>query len=185
MLFAILLARLVLTMASKTVLLKYEEHRKKVMIPAEKDTSDLAFLESSFRQAFNFEKQVNLTISFQRYDADFDELVDMEDGDEIQHLEKLNVVVTPVLVTPSAVSVPCRCSKDQVIQYLCHLQSSTQSSTCEDATSQLSEDKACDESPLTTVSRKRAPRRLHLDTDSENELLSPVVSLSALLCLGR
>ena len=97
-------SRYEIAMASKTVLLKYEEHRKKVMIPAEKDTSDLAFLESSFRQAFNFEKQVNLTISFQRYDADFDELVDMEDGDEIQHLEKLNVVVTSVLVTPSAVS---------------------------------------------------------------------------------
>ena len=97
--------------ASKTVLLKYQEHRRKVIIPAEKDTSDLSFLESSFRKIFNFEKQVNLSISFQRYDADFDELVDLEYGDDIKHLEKLNVVVTPVLITPSAVSVRHRSSK--------------------------------------------------------------------------
>ena len=49
-----------LAMGSKTVLLKYQEHRKKVVIPAEKETSDLAFLELSFRQFINFEKQVNL-----------------------------------------------------------------------------------------------------------------------------
>lgn len=92
-----------LAMASKTVLLKYHEHRRKVVIPADKEMSDLAFLELSFRQVFNFEKQVNLSISFQRFDSDFDELVDLEDGDEVSHLEKLNVVVTPVLVTPPAV----------------------------------------------------------------------------------
>lgn len=74
-----------------------------MVIPAEKKTSDLSFLELSFRQVFNFEKQVNLAISFQRYDRDFDELVDLEDSDEVTHLEKLNVVVTPVLVTPPAV----------------------------------------------------------------------------------
>lgn len=73
------------------------------MIPAEKETSDLSFLELSFRQVFNFEKQVNLAISFQRHDPDFDELVDQEDGDEVIHLEKLNVVATPVLVTPPSV----------------------------------------------------------------------------------
>ena len=42
---------------------------------------------------------MNLAISFQRYDRDFNELVDLEDGDEVTHLEKRNVVVTPVLVT--------------------------------------------------------------------------------------
>ena len=80
-------------MSSKTVLL----------IPADKETSDIAFLETSFRKVFNFDKQVNLAISFQRLDSDFDEPVDLDDGDELCHLDKLNVVVTPVLVTPPAV----------------------------------------------------------------------------------
>ena len=60
------------------------------------------------RKLFNFEKQVNLIISFQRFDSDFDEFVDLEDGDELRHLETLNVVVTAVLVTPPQVSVTIR-----------------------------------------------------------------------------
>ena len=88
---------------SKTVLLKYQENRKKVVIPVEKDVSDLVYLETAFRQLFHFEKQVNLVISFQRLDPEFDEFVDLEPGEELSHLEKLNVV-TPVLVTPPAVS---------------------------------------------------------------------------------
>ena len=73
-------------MASKTVLLKYLEHKRKVLIPAEKEASDLAFLESSFREALNYEK-----------------LVDLEHGDHVIHLGKLNIVVTPVLDTPQTV----------------------------------------------------------------------------------
>ena len=73
------------------------------MIPADKEVSDLAYLEVAFRQHFNFEQQVNLKLSFQRFDADFDELVDLDDGEDLRHLEKLNVVVTPILVTPPTV----------------------------------------------------------------------------------
>ena len=73
-----------------------------MLIPAEKETSDLAFLESCFREAFNIEKQVT-AVSFQRFDSEFDELVDLEHGDDVIHLEKLNVVVTPVLFTPQTV----------------------------------------------------------------------------------
>ena len=95
-------------MESKTVLLKYQKSRKKVVIPVEKQTSELVYLEAAFRKLFNFEKQVNLIISFQRFDSDFDEFVDLEDGDELRHLETLNVVVTAVLVTPPQVSVTIR-----------------------------------------------------------------------------
>ena len=87
-------------MDSKTVLLVYQENRKKVLIPKEKATSDLKFLESSFRTLFKFEKQVNLVISFQRFDKAFNEFVDLDDDEELRDLEKLSVVVTPVLVTP-------------------------------------------------------------------------------------
>jgi len=91
-------------MEPKTILLKYEGNRKKVFIPREQGTSDLAFVESAFRTLFKFEKQVNLAIAFQRFDKDFDEFVDLEGDEELHHLEKLNVVVTPVLVTPPNVS---------------------------------------------------------------------------------
>ena len=89
-------------MAYKTIILKYQENGKKVLVPKEKSTTDLAFLEASFRSLFKFQNQVNLDISFQR--EAFGELVDLEVDDVLKDLEKLNVVVTPVLVTPPPVS---------------------------------------------------------------------------------
>lgn len=47
---------------------------------------------------------MNLAIAFQQFDKDFDEFVDLEGDEEQHHLEKLNVVVTPVFVTPPNVS---------------------------------------------------------------------------------
>ena len=90
-------------MESKTILLKYQENRKKVVISPKEGTKELAFLESVFRKLLNFE-QVNVAISFQRYDPDFEEFVDLEEDDELRNMEKLNVVVTPVLVIPPEVS---------------------------------------------------------------------------------
>ena len=87
-------------MDSKTVLLVYQDNRKKVSIPKEKATSDLKFLESSSRMLFKFQDQVNLVISFQRFDKAFNEFVDLDDDEELHDLEKLNVVVTPILITP-------------------------------------------------------------------------------------
>ena len=91
-------------MSSKTILLTYQENRKKVVIPPAEKDSELAYLESTFQKLFHFEKQVNLAISFQRFDRDFEEFVDLEESEELHHLEKLNVVVTPALITPPAVS---------------------------------------------------------------------------------
>lgn len=91
-------------MSSKTILLTYQESRKKVVLPPEK-SSDLTYLESTFRKLFHYEKQVNLVISFQRFDPDFGEFVDLEEGEWLHHLDKLNVVVTSTLVTPPTVSL--------------------------------------------------------------------------------
>ena len=88
-------------MASKPILLRYQENRKKVVIPAEKTESDLEFLESSFCTHFKFQNQVNLVISFQRFDKDFEEFVDLEPDEE---LLDLNVIVTPILISPQTVS---------------------------------------------------------------------------------
>ena len=93
---------------------------KKVVISAEEGTNELAFLESVFRKLLNFE-QVNVAISFQRYDPDFEEFVDLEEDDELRNLEKLNVVVTPVLVIPPEVSQVTihACSTCLIILYQC------------------------------------------------------------------
>lgn len=53
------------------------------------------------------------------------------------------------------------------------LQSST--STCEDSTSLLPEEKSFEDSPLT--SGKRAPRRLKLDSDSDSEEICPMPAM--------
>lgn len=82
----------------------YQESKKKVVIPKEKATSDIEFLQASFRALFKFQNQVNLDIAFQRFDQAFCEYVDLEDDEELHDREKLKVVVTPLLVTPPAVS---------------------------------------------------------------------------------
>ena len=86
-------------MASKTILLKYQESGKKVVIPAE-TTNDLDFLESSFRSLYQCElKESNVAITFQRYDEAFDEFIDLETDEEVHHLDKINVIATPTVAT--------------------------------------------------------------------------------------
>ena len=91
-------------MEFKTVLLRYQQSREKVLIPKQKEGTDIQFLELSFRMLFKFDNQVNLQILFQRFDPAFDDFFDLDERDEIRDLEKLKVVVTPVLTTPPAVS---------------------------------------------------------------------------------
>ena len=78
------------------------------MISPEEGTNELAFLESVFQKLHNFE-QVNVAISFQQYDPDLEEFVDLGEDDELRNLEKLNVVVTPVLVILPEVSQVTTC----------------------------------------------------------------------------
>ncbi len=86
----------------KTVLLSYNEKNKKVVIPAHSPKSDLEFLQSFFLTTFKFEwnSNVNLDVTFQKYDADFAEFVDLDDSDSVEHMDKLKVVVMPILDTP-------------------------------------------------------------------------------------
>ena len=50
------------------------------------------------------EKNLQQHHRLQRFDAAFKEFVDLDADEELLDLEKLNVVVTPILVTPPAVS---------------------------------------------------------------------------------
>ena len=62
--------------------------------------SDVEVLTKSFRTEFKFEANVNVVITFQRFDPDWDETVDLESESVINDKDKLIAVVTPLLVTP-------------------------------------------------------------------------------------
>ena len=46
---------------------------------------------------------MNLDISFQRFDPDWDDYVDLDEDSVLQEKEKLKAVVTPILVSASSV----------------------------------------------------------------------------------
>ena len=94
--------------SDRTVLLSYLENNKKITIPANTAKSDLEYLREVFLTSFKFEPNVQLDITIQRFDKDFDEFVDLEGDDEVCHKEKLKAVVTPILAqdTPQS-SRPC------------------------------------------------------------------------------
>ena len=58
----------------------------------------LQSLTANFVTSFKFESNVSLDITFQKYDTEWKEYIDLEDGDRICHKDKLKAVVTPLLV---------------------------------------------------------------------------------------
>ena len=64
-------------------------------------SSDILYLETEFRQLFQFGSNVHVTITFQRYDAEWEEYIDLEEDTALNDKEKLKVIVTPTLTTPS------------------------------------------------------------------------------------
>ena len=83
----------------KAVLVSYLERQKVLKIDAHK-ISDVKFLALEFRKQFAFNSNVNL-VTFQRFDSEWGEYVELESDDEIEHKDKLKAVVTPFLVTPA------------------------------------------------------------------------------------
>ena len=83
--------------SDKTVLLSYLEKNKKITIPASTPKSDLEYLREIFLTSFKFESNVLLDVTFQRFDAEWNEFVDLDNGDEVCHKDKLKAVVTPIL----------------------------------------------------------------------------------------
>ena len=82
---------------AKTVLLSYLEKNKRIVIPSEKPETDLRYLNNQFIAQFNFDSNVKLDITFQRFESDWNEYIDLEDTDEVNDKDKLKVVVTPLL----------------------------------------------------------------------------------------
>ena len=87
-------------MAVKQVLVSYGDRKKVLKITPNSGLSDVEFLTRSFRTEFSFKENVNVVVTFQRYDQEWGELVDSESDSVINNKDKLTAVVTPLIVTP-------------------------------------------------------------------------------------
>ena len=74
------------------MLISYMERNKVFKIPLNDSVKpDVRFLEEEFRQEFQMGSHVCIT--FQKYDLEWEEYVDIEDFDVVKNKEKLKVVV--------------------------------------------------------------------------------------------
>ena len=86
---------------TKSVLVTYLERNKVLKIPYSNDSPDVKRLEKEFRKEFKFDSNVRLIITFQRFDRDWEEFVDLDDECTLLDKDKLKAVVSPILATPT------------------------------------------------------------------------------------
>ena len=88
-------------MANRIVPVSYLERKKKFSLPTVKDLSDVEYLKREFLTAFAFkqERAVNLSVSFQSFDKEFNDFVEVEEDDDIPDKTKLKAVVMRCLET--------------------------------------------------------------------------------------
>ena len=91
-------------MSTKPVLVNYAERNKIFHIPKSIDVPDVVYLEGEFRKEFKFKRNVNLDISFQRFEKDWDDYVEVDKNGSLMNKEKLKAVVTPLLVSDGSLS---------------------------------------------------------------------------------
>ena len=67
--------------------MSYLERNKRIEIPRDKPRgmTDVQYIESVFKSVFSFDHNVKLCITFQQSDTDWNEFVDLELGDDINH----------------------------------------------------------------------------------------------------
>ena len=96
-------------MEKKSVLVTYLERNKVLCIESLNDEEDLKILEGEFRQQFKLESATDLSVTFQRFDADWGEYVELDHSSALHFKDKLKAVTTP---TPSdfGVSLDGGCS---------------------------------------------------------------------------
>ena len=85
---------------AKNVLLSYLEPKKVFKLPYNKEGTDLDCIKGQFIKCFSFERNVGLCLSFQRWDDDWEESIEIDDSDIITDKMKIKVVVMPIMNTP-------------------------------------------------------------------------------------
>lgn len=81
---------------SRRVLLSHLDRNKPVILPGEPE-GDICFLTTKFLESFNYAKIVKLTVTFQRFDSEWKEYIDLDQDETINDKDKLKVVVCPSL----------------------------------------------------------------------------------------
>ena len=88
-------------MESKSVLVSYGDRKKVLKIKVDSQLTDLEFVTKEFKKEFSFDSNVNIVLTFQRFDSEWGEYIDLEPEATLNHKDKLTAVVTPTLVTPT------------------------------------------------------------------------------------
>ncbi len=108
------------TIEAKTVLVCYNGNKKPIRVPP--GENEMEFLKNRCSSLFKFDDNVRLHITFQKFDKDWDEMVDLEEDSVVCHKDKLNMVVQPSLM-PIEVSL----SFLLILSFLLTLRSSSES----------------------------------------------------------
>ena len=104
-------------MSNKSVLVNYLERNNVLTILASTDFRDILFLEREFWKEFKFHGNVNVGITFQRFDKAWEEYVDVDKGCQLDNREKLKAVVLPLLSDISQSATPSDAQLD-VVRYM-------------------------------------------------------------------
>ena len=81
-------------MEKKCVLVSYGERNKVISIPESKRGNDLNYLSQEFKEVFSFGDNVNLLLTFQKFDND---CLDLEENCSLSNKDKIKAVVIPIL----------------------------------------------------------------------------------------
>ena len=84
-------------MAEKVVMVSYNELNKVVKIPTDIQKSEIELLREQCSKLFKFGTNVKLEIIFQKYDSDWDAMIDLDDSFVLSNKDKLKMVVQPIL----------------------------------------------------------------------------------------
>ena len=88
------------TVESKLVLVSYNGSNKQIRIPPEEN--EYEYLKTECKKLFKFDDNVSLEIFFQKYNAEWEEMVDISEEEHvISHKDKLKMVVQPTLMEKS------------------------------------------------------------------------------------
>ena len=77
----------------KTVLVSYLERNKVIRIPESKKENDIDYLAKEFKKAFAFGRNVNILLTFQKFDQDWNEYIDLDDDSVLCNKDNIKAVV--------------------------------------------------------------------------------------------
>ena len=159
----------------RSVLLCYGERKKVVVVPEDKDSDDISYLDAEFRKHFDYESNVSITVSFQKWDPTWSEYVELDKAAAVEDKDKLNVVVTPRLVTPttSRTSDDLQCKDDPRSSLTEQSLDSTPSGALEHLPRRRLSNSDDSDGSESICSHKRGKKRSRqvLDSDSDDTVL--------------